>query len=94
MQHRLSLPEEDGMLFDFLYDDDHVFWMENVHIPLDIIFIDSFGIVVHIHDNATPNSRSEISCGREIRRVIEVNGGWCAKNQVGVGTMVEIQGLR
>ena len=88
MQHRLSLPEDDGVLFEFDVADDHGFWMNNVKIPLDIIFLDMSHRVVHIHAHAKPMSIEPIYSRKPVICVLEANGGWCAKNGITVGTQV------
>ena len=93
MSYRLSLPENDGILFEFDRVDDHAFWMESVSIPLDIIFLSDYNYVTHIHQHARPNSTSPISSGRPIKRVLEANAGWCSKNGVTVGTEVVFSGV-
>lgn len=49
-----SLPMNEAMLFVFPESGRHGFWMKNTLIPLDIIWIDSNGIVVDISYNALP----------------------------------------
>jgi len=93
MRHRLLLPKDDGVLFDFGVEADHAFWMDSVKIPLDIIFISRAGKVVHIHENAAPNSKNSITSGIHVSTVIEANGGWYEANGVTVGTFVQFQGL-
>lgn len=93
LRHRLFLPEEDGVLFEFDRAGDHSFWMESVSIPIDIIFINAYNYIMHIHAHARPNTTSPISSGKLIRRVIETNAGWCARNGVIVGTEVSFTGI-
>ena len=90
MQHRISLPENDGAVFEFSTIEDHAFWMKNVKIPLDIIFLDLSYRVIHIHAHAKPMSEEPIRSGRPVACVLEANAGWCAKNGVTLGTLVEI----
>lgn len=93
MQHRLSLPENDGALFTFDRASDHGFWMQNVKIHLDIIFLDSYNRVVHIHANAKPMDTTPIYSGKAVSCVLEANGGWCSRNKVEVGTKVRFSAL-
>ena len=93
MRFRMSLPEDDGMLFVFEHASDHAFWMKDVDLPLDIIFIDNSEKVVYIHENAIPQSTSPISSGKNVRYVVEANGGWCKEKSVVVGTSIKFQGV-
>lgn len=93
MRFRMLLPKDDGQLFVFDFAGDHGFWMKDVEIPLDIIFIDGDYKVVHIHENATPNTTYPIYSGKESRYVVESNAFWCRENNVHVGTSVKFRGL-
>lgn len=93
MQHRMSLPEDDGALFSFNTAADHGFWMQNVKISLDIIFLDSHDRIVHIHENAKPMSTTPIYSGHTVSCVLEANGGWCKRNKVEVGNKVRFTGF-
>lgn len=87
MQHRMSLPENDGALFKFSTAANHGFWMQNVRIPLDIIFLYN-DCIAHIHENAEPMSTTPIYSDKIISCVVEANAGWCARNNVTVGTKI------
>jgi len=49
LMHRESLAEDAGMLFVFPQESSLNFWMKNTLIPLDILYMDSSGVVVDIH---------------------------------------------
>ena len=51
---RKSLGEKEGMLFLFEREGYHKFWMMNMMIPIDIIFIDKNKTVVDVVKNAKP----------------------------------------
>ncbi len=76
---RTSMPEDDGMLFVFDQSKILTFWMKNTYIPLDMVFADSTGRIVTIHQNATPFSEATIASTQPAKYVVEVNGGFCAK---------------
>ncbi|MGC1850739.1 MAG: DUF192 domain-containing protein, partial [Pseudolabrys sp.] len=56
LMYRKELPEGQGMLFDFLRDQEVSFWMQNTYIPLDMIFIRGDGRISHIAENTEPLS--------------------------------------
>lgn len=75
LMNRPSMPRMAGMLFIYERPQRARFWMENTLIPLDMLFLDSQGRVVHIHENAIPLDRTHIEGGDEILAVLEINGG-------------------
>jgi uncharacterized protein len=97
LMYRTELADGDGMLFLFETDEDHAFWMKNTYIPLDMLFIASSGPasgrIAGIHANAKPLSTASISVGAPSRWVLEVPGGWCARNGVVVGDAVDFTGV-
>jgi hypothetical protein len=72
---RKALPDGQGMLFDFHTDQPVAFWMHNTYIPLDMIFIQGNGRILHIAENAKPMSDDLVPSGGPIRAVLEVTGG-------------------
>ena len=91
---RKSLPKNDGMLFSFGQEDVFPsFWMKEMFIPIDIIWIDEWG-VVKIHENIQPEpekSDSELTKyypDGPVDLVIEVNAGFSGKNNIKVGDNV------
>ncbi|SLN37583.1 hypothetical protein ROA7450_01802 [Roseovarius albus] len=89
LMHRESMPKSAGMLF--VYPEPQVvgFWMENTLIPLDMLFLDSTGVVQKIHSNAIPLDKSPIYGGDNIQYVLEINGG--LSNLIGISVGSEIQ---
>ena len=93
MRGRLCLEEDEGILFQMDREDDHVFWMKDVYLPLDIIFISGDNVVVGVVENATPLTEYPLSCGALSWNIIETNAGFCSKNKIRRGTKVLYQGL-
>lgn len=79
---RMSLPPDEGMLFDFKRPQRVAFWMKNTFIPLDLIFIGADGRVVSIARNAQPHDETPIPGNGMILGVLEIPGGRAA--QIGV----------
>ena len=72
---RKSLPEGQGMLFDFHQEQPVGFWMQNTYIPLDMIFIRGDGRILRIAENTEPLSTRIIPSGGPVRAVLELIGG-------------------
>ncbi|MEX2525871.1 MAG: DUF192 domain-containing protein [Gammaproteobacteria bacterium] len=89
LMHREHLPLNQGMLF--LYDPPRktAMWMKNTHIPLDMLFIDAEGQILHIEENTEPMSLDTISSGGKARAVLELSAGQAAKQGIRPGDRVE-----
>ncbi len=93
LMYRESLAWESGMLFIFDAAARHSFWMKNMRIPLDIIWIDSGKNIVDITQNALP-CKGQQDCesiipASEVKYVLEVNAGFSDKNKIRIGDKVE-----
>jgi uncharacterized membrane protein (UPF0127 family) len=91
-----ELPENGGMLFDMGKESKHTFWMKNTLIPLDMVWLDKNYKVVDVTGNAIPCKKEpcwKYNPSKPAKYVIEVNGGWAAKNGFGVGTYVLVEKL-
>ncbi|MGD8375268.1 MAG: DUF192 domain-containing protein [Acidobacteriota bacterium] len=84
---------EDGMLFPFGEESVHTFWMKNVRFPLDIIWMDGTGRVVHVEDHV-PACREDPcpSYGPMTRAayVLELAAGQAAALSLEPGVQLEI----
>lgn len=71
------LAESRGMLFIFDKEDIYSFWMKNVLIPLDIVWINQDKEVVYVYKNAQPCTEEceSIKPDKKARYVLEVNAG-------------------
>lgn len=79
-----ELPEDEGMLFYFDPPEDVQFWMKDVDIPLDIIFIDDDEEVVKVQEGI-PNDETFIEAP-DVAYVLEVN----ANSGIQVGDELDI----
>jgi uncharacterized membrane protein (UPF0127 family) len=91
LMYRPSLPENRGMLF--LFDAERLpsFWMKNTLIPLDLIFLDSAGVVVDVVPNVPPCAADPCptySPGGPAKAVLEVAAGAAAAHGVEAGTTI------
>ena len=83
--------ENAGMLFFSDYPHDIQMWMKDTLIPLDMIFFDEKGKIVHIHPNAVPNDLTVISSGMDVMGVIELNGGRTEQLNIKVGDVIHFE---
>ena len=84
LMDRDSLPDDHGMIFVFADDQVRSFWMRNVHFPLDILFLDSGGKIVSIHQ-MRPYDENNTSSDYPARYAIELNKGVADQAGVKVG---------
>jgi uncharacterized membrane protein (UPF0127 family) len=85
-----KLPQDHGMLFSFSRSQVIAMWMKNTRIPLDMIFIDKNNEIAHIEMNTIPYSLEIVSSGKEVKKVLEINGGLTHKLGIKVGQKIEI----
>lgn len=91
LQNRFSLDPDSGMLFVFPTPRLTSFWMDQTYIPLDMIFINSEGIVVKVVENAEPLRKDlSYSSTQPVQFVLEVPGGTSKDSGFIVGTKVLI----
>jgi uncharacterized membrane protein (UPF0127 family) len=88
LMFRRELPEGQGMLFDFQFDQNVAFWMKNTYIPLDMLFIRGDGRILRIAENTEPLSERNIPSGGPVRAVLEVIGGTAKKLGIAAGDHV------
>ena len=94
LMFRDSLDERAGMVFPFDVPGHYPFWMKNVRIPLDILWLDAGGRVVWIVERAEPCTSEPCPMyvpGAEASYVVEVIGGFAAKHGVAVGDAVTLR---
>ena len=93
LMFRKQMPEMAGMIFVFPETSVHSFWMKNTLIPLDMLFAAADGTIVGIVEGAEPRTLSPRAVETESKYVLEVNGGWCARNGVAAGDRVRLMGM-
>lgn len=85
---RDELVNRHGMLFDFKQPLIIRMWMKNTLIPLDMLFIDSDGTIVHIAQNAQPHSEKIIAAPQKALAVLEIGGGEAQRLGIAIGDRV------
>lgn len=88
LMYRSSLAEDDGMLFLFDEDRDVEMWMKDTAMPLDMLFIDRHGTIVHIAHAVQPFSDKKIGSHRKVRAVLELPGGTAAHQRIQQGDTI------
>lgn len=83
------LSKNDGMLFEFPYENQWYFWMKDMSIPIDIIWIDANNNVVHVEKNLSPDTYPE-SFGPKSNAlyVLEVASGVSEKVNLKIGDKI------
>jgi len=89
LMNRENLASAAGMLFWYETPSAPAFWMRNTLIPLDMIFLDPQGRVVHVHENARPLDETPISGGPGVQAVLEINGGFAGRLGIAPGTELQ-----
>ena len=95
LMYRDFLPPDRGMLFSFSFPWIRFFWMKNMKIPLDIIFVDRNLRIITIYKAPIYSSffyRVYWSRGF-CKYVIETNKGFCKKYNIIKHTKVEIKNM-
>jgi uncharacterized protein len=89
-----NMSNNEGMLFPFNTPGDYSFWMKDMKFPLDIIWINSNGKIVHIEKNLQPCSfilfcpSYSPPANSNSKYVLEVNANYTTKNNINVGDKV------
>jgi uncharacterized membrane protein (UPF0127 family) len=79
LMFRKTLAPDAGMLFDFVREGEHAFWMKNTLISLDMLFIKADGTIARIAANAKPLSEDSIPSYEPVRAVLEIAAGRAAQ---------------
>jgi len=98
LMFREELPIDEGMLF--VYEDPQYvsFWMKNVLMSLDIIFLDENGTVINVEEagieiNVPDEKLRRYFSSSPAKWIVETNQGLCKLYDIDVGTNVSIEYL-
>jgi uncharacterized membrane protein (UPF0127 family) len=93
-----NLTENQGMLFVFQHPYRYGFWMIGMKFPIDIIWLDSNGVVTHVEHSLKPcpPASSNIACPiyfpeKDSQYVLETVAGFSMKHNVRLGTHVSFE---
>lgn len=92
-----QLPYDQGMIFIFDSPGTYSLWMLNMQFPLDMIWFDSEGSVVHIERDVPPcksaletASCTSVNPGTEALYILEVTAGFIDKFNINEDSILEI----
>ncbi|MEM3065103.1 MAG: DUF192 domain-containing protein [Candidatus Nitrosotenuis sp.] len=93
-----TLNEDEGMLFIFQQESRYNFWMNGMKFPIDILWLDAAGKVVHIESNLQPcasaNDCADYAPAKNALYVLEVAAGFAERHNVQIGTDIDFQLIR
>lgn len=96
LQGREFLREKEGMLFVFPKDGFHRFWMKDMKMSIDILWLDSSGKIVSMGENLLPCLQDPCSIyapSTSSRYVLEVQAGFLQKHGVKTGDIIILKGV-
>jgi len=96
LMNRTSLNENAGMLFVFPTEQKQSFWMKNMRIPLDIVFITADKHVLNVYQSVPPCTTYPCVSympSAPIKYVLEVNAGFSQQHGIASGDNVSITAL-
>jgi len=93
LMYRHDLGTDEGMLFVFPDEKNHLFWMKNTLLSLDIIFMDRRRRVVGIVRNTVPFSTRSVGVGAPSKFVLEIRGGLARLHGVAVNDVARFEGI-
>jgi uncharacterized membrane protein (UPF0127 family) len=91
LMFRPSLPPDRGMLFLFETPEFHGIWMKNCKFPIDILWLDEDGRVVHLAEADPPCRQDPCPVYKPLAKasyVVELNAGQARKEKATVGSTV------
>jgi len=89
LMFRHALAPDTGMLFDFGRPRMVAMWMKNTLIPLDMLFLDAGGRIIHIEENAAPGTLNPRGPAQMVLGVLELPAGAAARYGLHLGDRVE-----
>lgn len=90
LMFRETLPDGTGMLFDYGGATNISMWMKNTLLPLDMVFADAEGMVVHVVEDTVPLSTERIRSPVPARYVLEIPAGTARGLGIGPGARLAL----
>lgn len=91
LSYRTEIPKE-GMLFIFPNKDIQGFWMKDMLISIDIVWLSDEGVILGIEENVSPDSYPEVFYSPEpVRYVLEIEGGGAKERGWSTGDTIPLR---
>jgi uncharacterized membrane protein (UPF0127 family) len=91
LMFREDLCDTCGMLFVFEDEAPRSFWMKDTSISLDMIFMDSSGLINTIHENTEPFTLDNYESAEPSKYVLEVNAGYASRFDLESGKTLPVE---
>ncbi len=89
---RVSLGDDEGMLFIYSQPGPYAFWMKDMHFPLDIIWLRDGAVVDMVLDAPVPTDVPPMLTPSTLANgVLEVKAGFVARHNIKIGTTAAIR---
>lgn len=88
---RRDIPSRYGMLFVFPEAGRYGFWMKDMFVPIDILWLAEDGTILGIEESLSPDSYpASVYPPREVRYVLETKAGEARRSGWAVGTKLDV----
>lgn len=88
---RKELKSDEGMFFEFDEIGQHGIWMKDMNFPIDIIWFNKNGTIVHVEKNVDPNTYPKVfKPDTDSMYVLEVNAGFFDRNNLMIGDTIDL----
>lgn len=87
---RPTMPDNQGMLFDFQKSSEVCMWMKDMKFNLDIIWLDATQKITKIEKNIEPNTYPKSFCDDNSAYVIELNAGVAELAGLSEGQLIKL----
>lgn len=91
LMFRTALQANQGMIFLHEESRPRYMWMKNTLIPLDMLFLDDHGRIIHLQEDARPGSLDPVGTTQPVRAVVELQGGIIRKLGIRPGDLLRLE---
>lgn len=89
---RTHIPDHYGMLFVFPTADRYGFWMKDMHVAIDIVWVRDDGTIAGIEHSVSPDTYpTSFYAPEPVRYVLETRAGYAQDMGWDIGSVVPIQ---